>query len=220
MRAVGLYPLNALVKARDISISRNPSGRLRHVRPAPGPDGYRGTAYQFYGNRNSYIDLPNRGKLDTKRSITILAQIFHSGRHGPIVHYNKKHWGVHLWMIKPRTLYVHFTKRRNRGATASLLSATVQPNRWQYVGTTYDYKTGVAKLYVNGRVVARKRIGRFKLATNYPIRVGSKIGDGRHFKGRISCIQIYNRALTARQIAARAKRCFMKSELSFYFIII
>ena len=96
LRARGVYPLNALVKGRDISFSRNPAGYLRGVRPAPGPDGYRGTSYAFRGNRNSFIQLPNNGKLDTRRDITILAQIFHSGRAGPIVNYNTRAWGVHL----------------------------------------------------------------------------------------------------------------------------
>lgn len=212
LRAVGLYPLNGLVKGRDISISRNPAGRLHHVRPAPGPDGFQGTAYHLYGRSNSYIDLPNRGKLDTKQSITILAQIFHTGKSGPIVHYHPSQWGVHFWMTSPKTLYVRFMKRGTRGATASLHSNKVRPNRWQYVGATYNRITGIAKLYINSRVVARRRIGRIRLATNYPIRVGAKVGDGRYFRGRISCIQIYNRALTSRQIAARARRCYMNSK--------
>lgn len=210
LRAVGLYPLNALVKARDVSFSRNPTGRLYNVKPAPGPDGRQGTSYQFYGRRNSFITLPNRGKLDTRRSITILAYIFHSGHSGPIVHYYARGWGVHFWMINQRTIFVRFMKRRSRGATHSLASRSIRPNTWQFVGTSYDHRTGVAKLFLNGRVIAKRRIGRIRLATNYPIRVGAKIGDGRYFRGRISCIQIYNVALTARQIAARARRCFMK----------
>ena len=207
LRAIGLYPLNTLLKARDISFSRNPPGHLHNVKAAPGPDGRQGTSYQFYGRHNSYITLPNNGKLDAKRSITILVHIFYSGHSGPIVHYYARGWGVHLW-IKKKKLFARFTRRKN-GFTQSLSSGAVKPNMWQFVGTSYDFRTGVAKLFLKGRVIARHRIGRIRLATQHPIRVGAKIGDGRYFRGKISCIQIYNVALTARQIAARERRCFM-----------
>lgn len=204
-----MYPLNVLTKSRDISFSRNPPGIMSNVRPAPGPDGRRGTSFEFQGQRNSFIEFPNNGKLDTRKSITILAWVYHLGRAGPIFNYHPKAWGVHLWMIGRRALFVRFTKRRTRGFTAALVSKTVKPSRWQYVGASYDHSTGTAKLFVSGRLVANKRVGRIRLATNYPARTGVRIGDRRYFRGRISCIQVYNVALTARQIRARAKRCFV-----------
>ena len=62
-------------------------------------------------------------------------------------------------------------------------------------------------------MVARKRIGRIRLATNYPVRMGVRVGDGRYFRGRISCLQVYDVALNTRQIAGRAKRCFVPGVL-------
>lgn len=182
---------------------------MSNVRPAPGPDGRRGTSYEFLGQRNSFIQFANNGRLDTGKSITILAWVYHQGRAGPIFNYHPKAWGVHLWMVGRRTLFVRFTKRRTRDFTAALASKTVKQSRWQYVGATYDKSTGTAKLFVSGRLVAKKRIGRIRLATNYPARMGVRVGDGRYFRGRISCLQVYNVALNARQITARAKRCFV-----------
>lgn len=206
---MAVYPLNVRTKSRDISFSRNVPGIMSNVRPAPGPDGRRGTSYEFLGRRNSFIHYPNNGRLDTRNSITILAWIYHQGRTGPIFNYHPKAWGVHLWMVGPRTLFVRFTKRGNRDFTPALVSKTVKRSRWQYVGATYDQSTGIAKLFVSGRRVARRHIGRIRLATNYPARMGVRVGDGRYFRGRISCLQVYNVALSARQIAARAKRCFV-----------
>ena len=213
LRAVAVYPLNTRTKASDISFSRNAPGTMSNVRPAPGPDGRRGTSYEFKGGKNSYIQFPNLGKLDTRKSITILAWIYHQGRAGPIFNYHPSAWGVHFWVVGRRALFVRFTKRRTKDFTAALVSKTVKRSRWQYVGASYDHASGTAKLFVGGRMVAKRRIGRIRLATNYPVRMGVREGDGRYFRGRISCLQVYDVALNTRQIAARAKRCFVPGRL-------
>lgn len=73
LRAIALYALNALKKARDISFSRNLPGIMTNVGPAPGPDGRRGTSYEFLWRKKSFIYFPNHEKLDAKNSIAILA---------------------------------------------------------------------------------------------------------------------------------------------------
>lgn len=213
MRAVAIYPLNGGVKGRDISLSRNPTGILSNVRTAPGPDKTRDGSYQLLGRSNSYIQFPNRGKIDTRRSITLMAWIYHEGRAGPIFNYMANGWGVHFWMISPRTLFVRFTRRRGRRFTKAVMSRRVLPRRWQFVGATYYQGTGVAKLFVNARFTARKYLGRIRLATNYPVRMGARIGDRRHFRGRISCMQVYNGALSRWQIISKKRKCFRRSKL-------
>ena len=205
---MAVYPLNLNTKGRDISFSRNPHGRLRGVRYALGPDNSRGGSVEFYGRSNSYIDFPNRGKIDTKRSITLLAWIYHIGQAGPIFNYMPNGWGVHFWMVSPTTLFARFTRRRGRRFTPAIYSQSVRRRKWQFVGATYNYRTGMARLFLNARFVARKRIGRFRLATNYPARMGARIGDRRYFRGRISCMQVYNQALNKNQILVRQRRCF------------
>lgn len=212
MRALALYPLSYRTKGRDIGVFSNPSGRLGNVRQATGPDGRPKTATQFFGKPNSYIEFPNNGKLDTKRSITLLAWIYNEGSAGPIFNYMPNGWGVHFWMTSPTTLFVRFTRRRRRRFTPHLQYRGVARRRWQYVGATYNERTGVAKLYLNSRIVARKGIGRFSLATNYPVRMGARIGDSHFFRGKISCMQVYGVALNPKQIAARKRRCFLKGK--------
>ena len=211
-RAVAIFPLNGGTRGKDVSTRRNAPGRLSYVRTAPGPDGTRDGSYQFYGRSNSYVLFPNRGGLDTKRSITLLAWILHQGRAGPIFNYMPNGWGVHFWMISPRTLFVRFTRRRGRRFTPAVISRSVRPGRWQFVGATYNGRTGQAKLFVNGRFTARKYIGRIRLATNYPVRMGARIGDGRYFRGRISCMQVYKGALSSRQIISKKRRCFRRGK--------
>ena len=212
-QAVAIFPLNGGTKGKDISTRNNARGMLGYVRPARGPDGTRDGSYQFYGRSNSYILFPNRGGLDTQGSITLLAWIFHQGRAGPIFNYMPNGWGVHFWMISPRTLFVRFTRRRGRRFTAAVVSRSVTPRQWQFVGATYNGRTGQAKLFVNRGFTARKYIGRIRLATNYPVRMGTRIGDGRYFRGRISCMQVYNGALSRQQIILKKRRCFRRSKL-------
>ena len=204
------------MKGRDISLSRNPTAILTNVETASGPDRTRDGSYQFKGKSNSYIQFPNRGKLDTRRSITLMAWIYHEGRAGPIFNYMPNGWGVHFWMISPRTLFARFTRRRRRRFTKAVISRRgVTPYRWQLVAATYDGRSGRAKLFIQNRFVTQRYIGRIRLATNYPVRMGARIGGSRFFKGRISCMQVYPMALTRRQIIARKTRCFRKGQRNY-----
>ena len=66
---------------------------------------------------------------------------------------------MHFWMVGSDTIFVRFTKRRTWDFTAALASKTVKRGRWQFIGTYYDQPMGMAKLFVGGRLVARKRVG-------------------------------------------------------------
>ena len=207
---MAIYPLDEQYKGRDISRNGNPTGRFIGVRPGPGPDNWPNTATEFFGNKNSYIEFPNTGKLDTRNSITILAWVLHLGVAGPIFNYNiGPKWGVHFWMKRPRQLYAQFVRRDGRFTTSLVTHGTTVPYKaWAYLGTTYNGNTGMATLWVNNRPVVRTNIGRIRLATNRPVRMGAKIGDRRYFRGRVSCVQVYSVALNRRQIFHAAKRCF------------
>ena len=210
-----VYPLNKKYRGREKK-NRNRPARLVNVRIRPGPRGKPGGAVEFLGRPNSYVQIPNRprGRLDTVNSITLLAWVLHKGRSGPIIHYKTNGWGPHLWMVGPRKLFVRFTNRRNlRGGKYLIANPRYfRPRRWNFVGATYNGRNGIAKLFINNRFVVSKRVGRFRLATQYPVRLGVKIGDRRYFKGRIACVQIYNRALSARMIRRVRKRCFKQRE--------
>ena len=58
-------------------------------------------------------------------------------------------------------------------------------------------------------MVKSRNIGQIKLATQYPIRIGARDGDERRFAGKISCLQIYNKALDEQQIG-NLKSCPVK----------
>ena len=211
---VAVYPLNSVSKGRDVSGRKNPPAIFGSVRPAPGPDRKQGSSYQFFGRPNSFIQLPNKGLLDTVNSITISLWVYPQGP-GPLVNYNPRGQGMQIWMVSRTQLYARFVRRRGRVLTKPIIYR-IYRRSWSYVTVTYNQKTGDARLYVNTRLVKRRTVGKFRLATNYPVRLGAKIGGTRFFKGRLACLQFYNTALSGRQIAVRKRMCFKTRGKTFY----
>ena len=203
------FPLNKDARGRDVR-NRNPTARLRNVRTAPGPLGRLGGSIRLLGTATSYIQFPNKrgGALDTSHSMTILAWVYPEGTAGPLFNYHPSARGVHFWLRTPRTLYARFMRRKGRRYTTPLRSRKIQLRKWQFLGASYDRNTGTAVLWRNGRKIDRKFIGRIRLATNYPVRMGARSGDKRYFKGRVTCLQVYAVALSVSQVRRSAKKCF------------
>ncbi|XP_078696459.1 uncharacterized protein LOC144924765 [Branchiostoma floridae x Branchiostoma belcheri] len=205
--AVGFWPLNSQYGASDATGNGN-DGVARGTQLAPGPNGDASGAFLFSGRASSYIDIPNNGRLDVRSSYTILAHIYPTGQAGPIFNYvgSNNAWAVHLWQTAPRELFMRTVGRD--GHFPDAVGATVlRQNAWNYVGGTYDISTGVESIWNDGDVVGQRQIGVPSVATQYPIRVAVRDGDGRYFAGRIACIQLYNYAMTKEQIVAARDRC-------------
>ena len=173
---------------------------------APGPDGTAGGSFEFFGISDSFIEWPNSagGPLDVRYSVTMLCWVYYDGQDGPLFNYRNtgdKLWGVHLWANGGARLFARFT-RRDYSFTDFLMHPSLAGG-WKFVGASYDGSTGEAKLWVNGFVVQTLNIGTgLDLATQDPVVMGAKIEDGRHFKGRIAQMQVYNGALSQKQIKA------------------
>lgn len=204
--ARAIFPLSGLTRGRDISINRNAAARLVNVKPAPGPDGLPLGSFHLQGTANSYIYFPNTGCLDTKNSLTIVLWVYPEGR-GPIFHYFPKGWGVHLWLKNTRTLLVKFVPRSLQTISV-VTSRKIRPRAWNYIAATYDHVTGLATLWNDAIPISQRNIGKIQLATNYPAISGKKLRDRRIFRGRIACLQIYDRALNGRQLRSIKKKCF------------
>ena len=195
-----MYPLDGTHGTKEIN-NRVGAGVASGVHTAPGPDGKPDGSYEFSGTANSYIEFPNGGGLDVKNSITMLCWLYPGGQDGPLFNYRKSgSWGVHLWVVSGQ-LFVRFNKR-DYSSTQHLLHTPLKPkDGWKFVGASYDQASGVAKLWVDGKVVQTLNIGaNLQLGTQDSVRMAAKIGDGRYFKGRIAQMQVYNAALTQEQV--------------------
>ena len=187
---------------RLASISQN-------IRSAQGPDGSKGGSLQLTGEVDSFIEIPNDGLLDATRSLTLLAFVYPIGKGGPIICYDKSGLGVQLCYngvtSKEGVLRASFIGRDLLEISDPLEAQVLRLNEWNFVGTSYDYNSGMARLWHNGDEVKTVYIGEtLELATQFPIRIGAVNNPfkGNYFKGRISLLHIYADALTAENIRA------------------
>ncbi|XP_068670500.1 sushi, von Willebrand factor type A, EGF and pentraxin domain-containing protein 1-like isoform X2 [Montipora foliosa] len=104
------------------------------------------------------------------------------------------------------SLFAHFTAR-DYSFTTGLYAGSIPRNTWHFVGASYDHKTGLAKLWVNAQAVSTVSISAgIHLATQDSVRMGVKTGDARYYKGRIAQMQVYNDALSEKQIRTIKQR--------------
>ena len=170
---------------------------------AVGPNNNYGGSYQFHGNVTSYIEFPNNGGLDVQHSITILCWLYlESVEDGPIFSFGTHEpvSGVYFW-ISQGNLYASYADRDYSQLPSLETDQPLALNKWHYVGTSYDHDTGIASIWLNGERVVQQSIGAGKtLATQDNVRMGAKDGDQRYLLGRIAAIQVFDAALTAREI--------------------
>ena len=153
-----------------------------------------------------------RGPLDVRYSMTMLCWVYYSDQHGqdePLFNYRTSGTcGVGALMGGEReTLCV---LHKTCLFIYNPLINTDLTGGWKFVGASYDRGTGEAQLWLNGAVVQTLNIGAgLDLATQDPITMGVKIGDGRYFKSRIAQMQVYNYALSQEQIKATQGHKFL-----------
>ena len=213
---VGLYPLNNFYKTDDASCYGNLGGTAQDVKLVTGPSGKENTAYKFAGIGTSYINIPTFQHINTRTSITILVWIFQTGQAGSVFEYlnssrveshSPRTYSVELHTSRTNSFSAQFVKPN--GKLVSLTNNAVNlVNQWHYVGVSYDHNSGTATLWVNGKDVQQMSLEKMELSTDRDIQIGSGQGKGDSFQGRISCLQIYDRALTREEVIAVKNRCF------------
>jgi hypothetical protein len=77
---------------------------------------------------------------------------------------------------------------------------SVSPGDWQLVVGTYDGTTGT--LYVDGKPVGSDAFGA-PGTVSLPLNIGAYLAGGFDWNGRIDEVQVYNRVLTAAEVAAQ-----------------
>jgi fibronectin type 3 domain-containing protein len=87
------------------------------------------------------------------------------------------------------------------GSATNVVSATsaAAVGAWTHVALTYD--GSVMRLYVNGTQVATRNAGGVVQSTTSPLWIGGNQPYGEYFSGVIDEVEVYNRALSAAEIA-------------------
>lgn len=214
-KTLAVYALDFKRRGRDLSRSRNPTATLVGIRYSQGPDGRRDGSTQFYGRRNSYVEIPNKGGLDARYSITVLIWVYNGGRSGIILNYGRNRRGFQLRMVSQRVLQVVIVRRtRRKTITIQTRGRVMKYKAWNYVSVTYDEKSQAVTVWVNMKAIVIRRIGRVQLDTSQTIRLGGQTGSTDYFRGRLFCLQLYSVALYRKQIEAAKRRCFLKGMIN------
>ena len=140
--------------------------------------------------------------------MTLLAWVFLENTDGPIFHYGVDYYGVHFW-VAGGYLFCEFPTRSGI-YLSPLHSGKLNRDAWNFVGASYDYHSGVEKLWIGGKVYEEQNISTVELNTTGAVRMGMLTGDVRFLKGKISCMQVYNKALTEKEVHAVRGLCFQK----------
>ena len=208
---VALFPLNGQYETTDISHSFNPPAQASGVELAPGPDGSTGGSYQFSGNLTSFLQFPNKGGLDTRYSLTFLAWISHEQTGGPIFYYAGAEYGVRFLLKDDRFIARLFSS--NLTLMKDLSSDILASKMWHFVGASYDYVSGKLILWINGSFHREIDVAwPDELATQQSVIMGAIPGAAGTYKGRISCAQLYDRALSESEVQDAMKLCFITGE--------
>lgn len=210
---VAFFPLNGQYETTDISHSSNPAGQASDVELAPGPDGSTGGSYQFSGSSTSFISFPNNGGLDTRYSMTFLAWMYHELNAGPIFFYTGSGNGVRF-MLNNGGRFIALLRSSNLTEIEGDVSHVLEQKTWHFVGFSYNYVSGELVLWINGTVHKKKVVDQpAELATQQTtVRIGATPGLDRHYKGRMSCVQLYNRVLSELEIEDAKQSCLTTGE--------
>lgn len=212
LRPVAFYPLNGQFDTSDISLRSNPPGESNDVDLAPGPDGSPGGSHYFNGTSTSFIKFPNKGGLDTKYSMTFLAWINYEETEGPIFYYADSNVGLgkfgNQFLLWGGRLKIVIRQMANFTTLASISSDSLESQTWHFVGVSYDYVSGETKLWINGSENRVKyTIWPSETATRQAVVMGALKNYPRYFRGRISCILLYDRVLTKPEIEDAMELC-------------
>lgn len=200
------YPLKYSTKGRDISPKKNPEGKISNVKYQPGPANRPGGSIRFRGRPNSYVEFPKK-KRKPVDEITILAYVFPEDSQGPILaNVNPRGVGVKFYTTKKGLIAQFSSPKKPR--TRPVYTGKLRRRTWSFVATSYNRRTGVAKIFINSREYTRKNIGRIRVPLNYNLRTGAVRSDPRRLRGKVTCIQVYPKELTSRQIRMARRLCF------------
>jgi Concanavalin A-like lectin/glucanases superfamily len=165
--------------------------------------GYQGGAYHFDGV-NDFIDLPVNINPSVRSAVTMGAwawvESIPSGRQAQVLSHDNgafdRSLGLDMRGLTDNAY--HFAAFTGTGVMAGPLAQT---GRWVFMAAVYNAPAGTVTLYVDGTQVSRSGLPAAGLST---LRVGGNpagSASGEYFHGSIDNVFVYNRALSATEIA-------------------
>jgi PGF-CTERM protein/uncharacterized repeat protein (TIGR01451 family) len=162
-------------------------------------EGKYGKALSFDG-RDDYVNIQASGLINGEREVTYSAWIYinvgSQNYPGIIYHTFGSNKGNGLNINPDNTATARYTFSKDEGVSSS----TLQIGQWHHIVSTY--KSGIAKIYVNGILDNTRSItnGAILDSGNWGIGYDNSFSNSRYFNGIIDEVRIYNRALTEEEI--------------------
>jgi hypothetical protein len=162
---------------------------------------------------DDYIRVPNHPSLHPASGLTIEAWIHSASTDGPHTIVGKWNDQTGEWSYNFKdwdfsdTLSIELSESIHTDLASLQGSTSIPLGTWVHVATTYDATEGVVQLYFNGIEDASLEVGPGRLIdTSLTDLLIGALGGGevieQLFVGLIDEVSIYNRALSAEEIAA------------------
>ncbi|HTL73633.1 MAG TPA: FG-GAP-like repeat-containing protein, partial [bacterium] len=172
-------------------------------------NGKAGQAFVF-DQSSSYISVPASPSLNIGTGSGITIEVWvkpQPGVNAPIIEWDSATTdGLQLWIANFNTALFANVKDTAGNAHTISFPYIFNTNNFQHVAMTYDKSSGLARLFINGAIVASTNFGTITPQTTYPANIGRRtgqpIGLNDTYGGAIDELSLYNRALTTNEIAA------------------
>jgi hypothetical protein len=158
-----------------------------------------GGALSFDGS-NDLVTVPDANSLDLRTSMTLSAWVRPTAGGG---------WRTVVLKEQPGQLvYALYSSTDSNRPSGHVFTtgdlglqgpAVLPANAWSHLAMTWDGLT--VRVYVNGSQVASGALAGTAAASASPLRIGGNSVWGEWFAGLIDEVRVYNRALTAAEIA-------------------
>jgi hypothetical protein len=132
------------------------------------------------------------------------------GEPQPLLEWNNRQGvvGLQFWISTGSGAGSLFAGLIDRTGAAYLLptaAGILRTNGWQHVALSYEKTSGMARLYLDGAVVAQAFIGARAMQTSYDLFFGRRVavsGTNYRYTGGMDEVSLYDRALSAAEIQA------------------
>ena len=202
VQPVAGFPLNKRCGGLELTSRANLATLSRGVTWAAESDGIHKNSLQLRGTPDSFVEIPNQSGsfIDTRTSITLLMNIFPTGNRGSILSFRESGGGIQIFqdgVVDGKGVLKLQFARRDLSQTPALTKAVLKMNAWNFIGASFDYDSGIARLWHDGNEVEAKYIGRkLELATQFSIRIGAlDVPAQRCFQGRVTDLHIFAESL-------------------------
>ena len=147
-----------------------------------------------FDGRNDWVTIPDAQSLDLRTGMTLEAWVRPAARGARSVLLKQRGPGLAYGLYASPSAHL-FTSAEQalRGRPA------LRRNRWAHLATTWDGRT--LRVYVDGSQVAEHRLAGTVRGSSGPLRIGGNAVWPEFFKGVIDEVRVYDRALTAGEIA-------------------